>query len=709
MAPFLRRRGGSHMTKEHDDMLKRIAYLEQEVALLKKEQAELLGEKKKSSSVLESAQWEVKERAKGKTLRAAQVLSEDESFVFKKPTVKKKEFDLEKMLSKWLPKVFMFILLLGVLWGLKVAADYGYLTKAVRIVAGYTGTGLLYYFGMKFYRQQNKVFALTLLGGFIGLGILTTFAAHYLYGYFNFFFAFLVGILFIASGLWISKRTKSEILTLFSSIAGFLLPFLLEGESVTVYGFLVYLLLLFMSLFYVSLIEKHKYTFYFTFFLFHLALFAYFVLVGTFEDRIAIVSTVFIQHFTLLFIYFAKRISRHAFTEALIYTNFAFTLGWIKLLEDSRESWVYGGLALVYISLTIFVFLKRKKQLSGAFSAVSVFAVSAYILSLGYEDEKVTLLLLLINGTIGIWVGLRYRTIRTVITGGFIYAFSASAVFMLIDITRFISLGHGLWIIFLYSVVLIYYSIYEWPPSFLKKHLKGVDISLIIGQLIVLNYVFRLTHLAIQQGTFFLETTAHIYIVVFLVLLFGLYFLHKWVRGIYIVHASVIEFLILGLWVLFASLYSYMDRNLIFNVSVEVIYLIVLTIMFVAIMQDCFYIHMKKLKNHFSLVAICLQTIYFIFLNKWYLASASFYELGWEYLLLIHTFLLFAFAFVSISVGKRFNWNPVKYFGAILILICIVKLFLIDLGAISILIRAILFTIVGVVGLLYSKTLFKEK
>lgn len=702
--PFSAEIGGIRMSEEYDDLLKRVTHLEKEVVLLKKQQAKWLEKENKSPATFDNEQWEVKELTKEKEVVAKQ----DAPIKVEKPIYKKKEFDLEQVLSKWLPKVFMFILLLGVLWGLKVAADYGFLTKAIRIVAGYAGTALLYYFGMKFYRQQQKVFGNTLLGGFIALGILTTFAAHYLYGYFNFFFALLVGLMFIALGLWISKRTKSEILTLFSAIAGFLLPFLLEGQNVTVYGFSIYLLLLFMSLFYVALTEQHKYTFYFTFFLFHFTFLIYLLLVGTFDDRIAIVGTVFVQHLTLLFIYFTQRISRHAFTEALIYTNFVFTLGWIKVLEDSAETWVYGGLALFYIGLTIYVFLKKKDLLRGVFSAVSVFAVSAYILSLGYEDPKVTLLLLLINGTIGIWVGLRYKTMRTVITGGFIYFFTASAIFMLLAIPSFMSLEHGIWVVFLYSVVLIFYSIYEHPPALLKGSLKGVDVSLILGQVIVVNYVLRLTSLALRDRLLLAETAAHVYILVLMIVLCGMYLFHRWERGTYIVHATIIEFFLLGVWVLFAGLYSQTDRNLIFTLGVEIGYLVLLTMIFVTIMQDRFYMRLEKLKKHYSFVALGLQTIIFMFLNKWYLASAFFYELDFEYLLLLHTFLLFSFAFLSISIGKRFSWHPVKYFGAVLILLCIIKLFLIDLGAISILIRAVLFMIVGVVGLLYSRTLFRE-
>lgn len=36
-----------------------------------------------------------------------------------------------------LPKVFMVILVLGVLWGLKLVSDYGYLSNEVKIILAY--------------------------------------------------------------------------------------------------------------------------------------------------------------------------------------------------------------------------------------------------------------------------------------------------------------------------------------------------------------------------------------------------------------------------------------------------------------------------------------------------------------------------------------------------------------------------------------------
>ena len=125
-------------------------------------------------------------------------------------------------------------------------------------------------------------------------------------------------------------------------------------------------------------------------------------------------------------------------------------------------------------------------------------------------------------------------------------------------------------------------------------------------------------------------------------------------------------------------------------------------------MKDKFMIKLASFKGSLPILAVIIQAVYFIFLNKWFLTFVHTYEWDREYILLGHTFLLFAFAFVSISIGRKLGWKYVKFIGAGFIVVCVLKLFIIDLGAVSILIRAILFTIVGIVGLLYSKSLFKE-
>jgi len=688
------------LDEELKAILQRVSDLEGEVSTLKRQLVEM---KAPSSHVAE----EVKKVHLSSIMESLpEQLVRDEVPIQQKV---RKEFDLEKVLSNWLPRVFMFILLLGVLWGLKVGMDHGFITNPVRVGMGYTGTILLYFLGKRYYNRGKKGFGLTLLGGFIGLGILTTFAAHLLYGYLNFTIAFVIGVAYIIAGLLLSRKTKSETLTIFSGIAGFLLPFLLEGEGATSVQFCAYILLLFLSLFYVSLSQNHKYTFYVTFVLFHLTLFVYALLDSAFAEESILVATVLIQHGVILFFYLKGRISRDVFSEALLYSNFVFTIGWIKLLGHVEEVFVYGMLALLYSVLAAYSFWKKESALRGILSAVAVFAVSVFILSFNMEDNRVVLMLLLLNGAIGIWVGLRYDTLRTIVTGSAIYLFTVPTVLTTMQINVFWSLEHAVWLVFIGSFSWLFYTLYQFTPSRLKGKTKSIDKSLIVGQLFVLFYIFQLTELGLANTYVSFETGNHVQALVLLVILSAMYVFHRWSKGLYLTHGAVILFLIAGIGMLLSGLNSsYKHSEFLFNFFVQFAYVAAFTAIVWAIMKDRFYLSRKELKWETPQLAVVLQIIYFIVLNKWYLAFTKAYEWDLEYVLFVHTFLLFAFAFASISIGGKMDWKYVKIIGAVLIIICVLKLFIVDLSSISVLVRAILFTIVGVVGLVYSRTLLKE-
>lgn len=471
----------------------------------------------------------------------------------------------------------------------------------------------------------------------------------------------------------------------------------------------MYILILFLSLFYISLRQKQKYTFYITFLLFHLTLLTYSVLSGMAGDESILVGTVLVQHFSLLLFYLRGKISRSTFTEALVYSNFVFVLGWIKLLEANQETVVYGFIAFIYVAKAIYFFKKQDQLLGSVLSAVAVFALSAWVLSFGFESENMKLLLLLVNGTVGLWVGLRFTTMRTIITSAFIYLMTAFIVFQMPSFTSFFSMENAVWIVFLVTIIFIYYSIYRLPTPLLKGKTKQVNQSLIVGQIIVTSYVIRLTSLALLNTAYGYQTIYHIHGVVLIVTLSAMYVLRKWSRCKYIIYAVITEFLILGFLMLMLGLSDYPWKgSYLFNISVEVLYVAVLTAYFISMMKDKFYVQWDRLTVLRPKLAIMMQIVYFIFLNKWYLSMTSHYNWDREYVFLAHTFLLFAFSFVSISVGRKYSWKYVKFIGALLIGVCVLKLFIIDLGSISILVRAILFTIVGVVGLVYSKTLLKE-
>lgn len=692
-------KGGMVLDEELKDVIKRVADLEREVASLKRQLSDKEVVPEQASPI----------RVATPVKRPDEVATPQQEVPVREPTVRK-EFNLEKALGTWLPRVFMFILLLGVLWGLKVGMDYGVITNPVRVALGYAGTILLYYLGMRYVRSGKKGFGLTLLGGFIGLGILTTFAAHHLYGYLSFTVAFLLGVVYIIAGLLLSRKMKSETLTLFSGIAGFLLPFLLEGQGATAIQFCAYILLLFLSLFYVSLSQQHKFSFYITFVLFHLTLFFYAILDSGYEAEGILVATVLIQHGVILFFYVKGKISRSIFTEGLLYSNFVFTIAWIKLLEHVPEVTFYGLLAFVYCALALYSFWKKDHALRGVLSAVAVFAISVFILSFNLEDSRVVLMLLLVNGTLGIWVGIRYETLRTIVTGSIVYLFALPAVLITTPIEVFWSLEHAVWLVFLASVGWLFYTLYHWMPTWLVGKTVRIDGSLIIGQVLVLLYINQLTLLWLSSTYFAFETAMHVQWLVVLVALCLMYALHKWRQGLYVAHSAVILFVVLSLSVMLSGLgASNAHGEFLFTFFVQVLYAAIFTVMIGAMMKDRFYLSREKLKWQVPQLAVVLQVFYFIYLNKWYFSFIAAYDWDLEYVLLVHTFSLFTFAFVSISVGGKLKWKWVKFIGAGLIVVCVLKLFIIDLASISIFVRAILFIIVGVVGLVYSRTLLKEE
>ncbi|WP_153730732.1 DUF2339 domain-containing protein [Sporosarcina obsidiansis] len=689
---------------EKKEILQRVSDLESEVSLLKRELALLKSER--SGEVPHEKQHIIRKNKKEETPQP--IVSERQSAFEQDVPQKapKKEFDFEKQISVWLPRVFMFILLLGVLWDLKVGMEYGLITGLVRIALGFIASGVLYFLGMRYLRNGKNGFGLTLLGGFIALGILTTFAAHHLYGYFNFFVALVVGIAYIAAGLYLSLKTKSETLTIFSGIAGFLLPFLLAGQVGSDIQFCLYILLLFLSLFFVSLRHQHKYSFYVSFLLFHLTLLAYVVL-GWFEiNEKIIVATAFIQHLLLLVAYIKGYIARQVFTETLIYTNFVFVLGWIKFLDYQQEIILFGLVAALYITLAAWAFSKKKEMLCGVLSAVAIFASSAFILAFQTEELYGKLMLLLINGAIGLWVGLYYQTIRTIITGGMVYVLAVYTTLVAVDFTEFWTIQHMVWLVLITTLCAIYYSFYRWRPAFIGKTTLHLDQSLIAGQLILVVYVFKLVQLFLQDTNWSFQTSMHIQLAILVALLGALYLLNKWQHGRFITHAVVVEFLLASFVVLglgvggdsFGNVFS-------FNLVVQLVYVVILTVIFLAILSNTFYI---SLKWKTGALAVIMQAIYFIFLNKWYFALVMIGNWSTEWILLVHTFWLFGFAFVSLTIGRKMKWKAVRIIGVLLIGVCLLKLFIIDLNSISILIRSILFTVVGVAGLLYSRTLWKD-
>lgn len=622
-----------------------------------------------------------------------------------KPVFKEqKPFDFEQQFAVWLPRVFMVILLLGVLWGLKVSFDMGWITEGVRVALGYLGSILLGYLGYRSIRSARRGFGLTLWGGTIVLGILTTFAANQLYGYLPLVPAFLIGIAYIAAGIYASVRTNSETLTVFSAIAGFLLPFLLEGEGASGLMFCAYVLILFLSLFYVSIRSRHRVTFYALFLLFNVTLFIYLVLDGIrggHENLVA--ATALIQHLALLFFYLKGSIPRFIFTEVLLYVNFVFGIMWIQLFDEPILQAAYGVLAVLYAALAVYAFMLKDAPLQDILSTMAVAASAAFILSFRMDEPAMKLMLLFVVGAAGIWAGLRSGAIRTLAVSGGLYALGALSTVSFGWFHEIFSAEHAVWLMFIGTLALVYAAFYQYRPAWIKT--SQVDAALIAGQIVVLIYLFRLSGVLLRDVDLPIGPEWHLRIGLIGLLAFGSFFLQRSAHGRYVAEAGVIEFLVLGAVLMFMPMTGWRGGGYWLSLMVSLLFAAGGTYLFVKVIRGQLA---SKVRMGVPVIAFLLQLYYFFLLNK--LLFSGVREFGWEQetVLFVHTFLLFLFAFVSITAGRKMGWKAVRNAGIVLLALSFSKLFIVDLASVSVVIRAILFTAVGAAGLIYSRTLQKE-
>ena len=80
---------------------------------------------------------------------------------------KPEPFNIIKFCQTWLPRVFVGIMLLGVIWLFKAGVDAGLLTPAIRIVFGIALSIGLYYIGDIQIKRERQALGLVLAGGSI--------------------------------------------------------------------------------------------------------------------------------------------------------------------------------------------------------------------------------------------------------------------------------------------------------------------------------------------------------------------------------------------------------------------------------------------------------------------------------------------------------------------------------------------------------------
>ena len=146
----------------------------------------------------------------------------------------------EEIGQVWLPRIFIFVLLIGVIWAFKETSNYGFLNEHIKIIAGYIAAAGLIYLGQLQMKKNRIALGHVMLGGSVVLLLIVTFAMHVLYGMIPTIPAFGLNIIWIGLGIYFSHYYSSQPLAILTGIGGYLIPFLVESSNPSILYFVVF-------------------------------------------------------------------------------------------------------------------------------------------------------------------------------------------------------------------------------------------------------------------------------------------------------------------------------------------------------------------------------------------------------------------------------------------------------------------------------------
>lgn len=700
---------------EKDDLLKKIEELQNEVSELKNNQNLLMkhtGFKKEEVPVAKGDVIVGKIVPKSTTITQVKTTEIPKAERPKEKIVKEKvPFDFEKQLGIWLPRVFMLILLLGVLWGLKLGIDYGFITPIVRVIGGYLVAGLLAFMGVKFVNNNRRAFGLTLLGGYIAIGILITFSAYELYHFIGYYPAMIISLLIIGNGIYLSAKFKSEVIIIYSIAGAMLLPFIIRSEEVGTGLIFPYLTIMFSIIYISALIFGHKYSYYIAFIAYHISMFIPItMLLDNIESQEHIIITSFIvQHIVVLGFFLFKKFSNKVFSETLIYTSVVSLISIIAWIDYSYMDVVFIALALVYVFVGVRYFKENKKYffISSSTATVLIAAFMISYLDGGFHTLTISLL---VTSTIGLLVGIKFKDIRNLVVSGALYLWSILVAFFVTWPDSLFGEETILTILASVSITALFAFIYKKQNG--SKQVKGF---FALTFLYVFISSMKLIYEAISSISLNLDQ-AGLELLQFetlMVSVFGVFFF-------IIMYVSLTKlkdqfFAKTTFWITYvfnaflgtvALFVGYFTENTFTWLIVYGLFIAGFLFIMKSIISGGFTFEIQD--KHKNAAVIFTTWITVLCTNVWLGHLLDEISFNGDLNKAIFTVFLFVLAIIAIKLSSIIKYKSVKKIGYLIIVFTIIKLVLFDLSSLSLIIRAVLFLLIGFFGLIYSKRINKK-
>jgi uncharacterized membrane protein len=519
------------LKEEVDSLTRRIDILERRIDLLEHDNVKLKEKLNMEVAVLE----------KPKTVKRTTV---------KKPNdIPKPKIDLEKQIGQvWLPRIFIFVLLLGVIWAFKAATNNGIITEPVRILLGYLFSLVLYLFGERQVKHERKALGLVLLGGTVTLLVLTTFAAHYLYNFLPPAIAFLLNIVWVGLGLFLSYKHRSEPLSVFVAIGGYLVPFLIESTNSYVFVFGGYELILYLSLFLFAVNRGYIVLFYISLFLLHIVYFINNMYTNAVYDELLFLG-ILVQHLTLL-LYFIWKSEKMQHLLISMFGNFVLTITWVYLVYDQAADWWSLGFFVLYTLLA--VYLKGKGSIEKVAVAATIASFSLLVFLLSYFETDAKAGLIVIEGTLMIFLGLHLKASIKQVSGILVYIIGMGIILNQ-EIELFFSVRTLNWLLVIATIAAVHVLFKKYKKAYVE-HLERIMLNGTAGALlfVILLFITQVTGVLTEEFSFNVTQMAISFVwAIYAVcaIIFGVIKKVKWIRlfGIGMLFVTLLKLIFIDL------------------------------------------------------------------------------------------------------------------------------------------------------------------
>ncbi|MFJ7667510.1 DUF2339 domain-containing protein [Lysinibacillus sp. NPDC097195] len=686
------------------EMEQRIAKLEQEMEALRQEMDVLKHQQPLKKTTVNNVNRSI-------TVQSAKPLPKSTPAPKAQKTKPQRSFEEQIMWA--LPKVFMVILVLGVLWGLKLVSDYGYLSNGVKIILAYSLSVALAAIA---YVVEHKKFGspaitISLYGGAFIVGILTTAAGAILYDVLALMLALTIAIIYIVYGIAISYFKKNEVLTVFVAFTSLLLPYLLEYMDFNALIVLLFVLVL------LTLLQ---------------------VVIWHHKQKMALYSSTFFSILAVGIIAFLNSDHHIMFSLGLIMTQIIFYMSWCRLynVESTWRSIHVGvqftvgilsllllnlissplafnellllGLCILFVTVASYGY-KQKWQEAFDSAVTLAFITLCNTLLVMNLPEKVDDLLLPLITFAGVMMSLRLRISLMKVVSSIGFSIVLILSYVAHEPTPFFSIEHISLImpgVYLFIIYMYARRQKETVNAFekLMQDVYVLDLLAVMTAGYFLAYIAKLDSVYVSGASNF----PHLMSIAIALFFAGSLVLPAHFKGRALTPVLTVLFLFFTLMI--SGIPYHMQGIEWLNIGTRLVYIaVIVAIIADLLMQGRIYQFYQQYMTKFLDWTVSIGVVCTMIALCGLVSQLAYNDLlAWKLSIALTTITLFLSASLSLWLGSIRQLRILRLTGFAILAFAFIKMIFFDLSALDLLIRAVLFILIGGIGLLLSGRLLRK-